>query len=79
MIDIDTARSLRESRQVMAIACVLCFAAVVAPWRIPSDVVLGIFTIHCFLRVLEYSTRLRELELDANGLSIHERRQRMKK
>lgn len=78
MIEIDHINALRNARLLSVIVGALCISCIACPWSPPAYVLLTIFAVFFMVRALEYSTRIREHELDTESFLSRERRERAK-
>lgn len=76
MIEMDRVRTLRHLRQVCVLGMLLCIGAIVAPTPMFAYSLLALFAVYFFLRVLDYSVKLYEHQLQIDDLPLR-RRDRM--
>lgn len=74
MIDFDRVRQLRDLRLFSVVMTAICVGTIVADWVPLFQLLIGFIAAFFTLRAIEYTTRIRELELDIEDLRHRERR-----
>lgn len=74
MIDFDRVRVLRDARLMTVALATMCIAAIIWPWGLVKDGLFALFAAYFVLRALDYTARIRELQLYVDDLHLRPRR-----